>query len=166
MTFSGNDADAPEQNTLRLRLGGRVLLFDAEGRLLLMEDSDPSDPARGTWWMTPGGGIEPGENAAEAARRELLEETGLGVAAVHGPVGTSEFTHAFQGPLILQRDSYFHARAPEAAARELSLTPAELASMRGSRWWTLAEIESTDATVYPENLAELVRRCHPLQRGT
>lgn len=28
-------------------------------------------------WMVPGGGIEEGENAAEAAVREILEETGL-----------------------------------------------------------------------------------------
>lgn len=31
----------------------------------------------GQWWQMPQGGIEPGEDPAEAARRELIEETGI-----------------------------------------------------------------------------------------
>ena len=40
----------------------RVLLINPEGATLLFEDSDPGlDHAR--WWVTPGGGIDPGETA-------------------------------------------------------------------------------------------------------
>lgn len=53
-----------------------AVVRDAEGRLLLIRRGHP--PAEGMWSL-PGGRIEPGETAAEAAAREVLEETGLEV---------------------------------------------------------------------------------------
>lgn len=52
---------------------------DPDGRIALV---------RNGWsdgWILPGGAVEPGENPAEAARREVREETGLD-ATVEGPL--------------------------------------------------------------------------------
>ena len=56
-----------------------------DGTVLLVERGKP--PVCGVWSL-PGGHIEPGETAREAARREIMEETGvtaelLGLADVH-----------------------------------------------------------------------------------
>jgi 8-oxo-dGTP pyrophosphatase MutT (NUDIX family) len=48
-----------------------IMLFDAEGRLLLAKDTDTG------LWMTIGGAIERDEKPADAAVRECREETGL-----------------------------------------------------------------------------------------
>jgi len=53
-----------------------VVLTDRVGRVLMQHRGPDAyvEPGR---WTPPGGHLEPGEDAVTAARRELLEETGL-----------------------------------------------------------------------------------------
>ncbi|MFD0631812.1 NUDIX domain-containing protein [Catenulispora yoronensis] len=57
----------------------RILLMNREDRLLLFKFHS-SRQAGGFVWLTPGGGIDEGEELNAAAARELREETGLVVA--------------------------------------------------------------------------------------
>ena len=43
----------------------------------MINASDPGDPSKEPWWEIPGGGMDPGETSADAARREIVEETGI-----------------------------------------------------------------------------------------
>ena len=54
------------------------------GEIVLVRRRYPPDAGQ---WTLPGGGIEAGESVAEAARREVLEETGLTVE-MDGQIGT------------------------------------------------------------------------------
>lgn len=55
-----------------------VLLVDPQGRIL-MQHRDANARTAANQWAFPGGSIEPGEEPIDAARRELMEETGLEV---------------------------------------------------------------------------------------
>ncbi len=58
--------------------GVRVVIPDEEGKILFVKQNHEGNDI----WMVPGGGIEEGENSAEAAVREVFEETGLKIRII------------------------------------------------------------------------------------
>ncbi|MGT2425521.1 NUDIX hydrolase [Amnibacterium kyonggiense] len=139
-----------------VRNAARVLLIDPDGRVLLVQGGDPAAPEAGTWWFTPGGGLESGETAEAAALREAFEETGHRVASLEGPVARRSSVFPFDGRLIEQREQFFVARVPAFEPTTAGWTELERRSLAGLRWWTLDELRGTPETVYPERLADLV----------
>ena len=55
--------------------GVRVIVLDEDNRILMVKHDHPEREV----WMLPGGNIEERESSAQAAAREVLEETGLEV---------------------------------------------------------------------------------------
>jgi ADP-ribose pyrophosphatase YjhB (NUDIX family) len=106
-----------------------LIARDADGRLLLIRRGKP--PALGTW-SVPGGRVEPGETLAQAAARELAEETGLtarigGVAGVVERIG--EGFHYVIVDLFAELDDTTTLAAASDADDALLAAPAELAAM-------------------------------------
>ena len=82
--------------TLR-RTAARVVLLDSSGQVLLLSARDPADAAKQPWWEIPGGGIDPNEATADAARRELHEETGITEVEIGPCVWTQHSVFSFGG---------------------------------------------------------------------
>lgn len=142
----------------------RVLLLDERGRTLLFTVEEPDEETGKRFWFPPGGGVEPGETHEEAARRELMEETGID----HPP-----------GPCIWVREPhvwYFRSQnvwyasaeryyLVEVERPEISVdrwTEIEIQEISRYHWWSLEELLSSDDLFVPRRLAELLP---PILRG-
>jgi 8-oxo-dGTP pyrophosphatase MutT (NUDIX family) len=144
--------------TNRHRLTSRVLLFDEQDRVLLFWTKG-SVLAQQTRWITPGGGVEPGETHEQAARRELQEETGLVVENLGSVVWSEDFAVDYVGG---DHDTghveFFAIRTNNFEPSNENWTPSEHVDVLKHHWWSLAELISTTEPYEPLHLVSLIRR--------
>lgn len=92
-------------NRLRVRVCG---ICQENGRILVVNHAGLTN---GAFWAPPGGGMDFGQSAEEALKREFLEETGLTVSVgalrfvtefIHGPLHAIElfFDVAVEGGMV------------------------------------------------------------------
>ena len=140
-------------NSKRVRRAARIIVFDPQRRVLLFR-FDVAD--RPPFWVTAGGECEDGETFEEAARRELLEETGI--TADPGPE-IARTTPAFitvEGEPIQADERYFAVRVETAKIETSGHTELERRVMTQHRWFTASELTDWPEAIFPENLSEII----------
>ncbi|HTD49828.1 MAG TPA: NUDIX hydrolase [Acidimicrobiia bacterium] len=139
------------------RLAARVIVVDADGAVLLFRGFDPTRVEAGSWWFTPGGGVEAGETPALAARRELFEETGLHVDDPGPALFARTIVFDFEAARYRQTEHFYCVRTQRFVPDDAGWSDLERRSVAEYRWWTADELADTDETIYPENLAQVLR---------
>ena len=146
------------RETAIVRPGARVILLDAEDRVLLIRSEWD-----GRWlWFTPGGALDGDETAEACARREMSEETGL------------EADEATWGPCVwrrrwvwywAKRDTWYDTREDFFVARLDRPGPPidtqgaddeEILALGEARWWRLEDLRASAEPTSPVRLATLL----------
>ena len=135
------------------RPAARILLLDGAGRVLLFR-FDPGD--RPPFWCTPGGAVDPGESYAEAARRELREETGIEMDC--GPEVAQRHVEfvTIEGVPVTADERYFRVRTDSSEIDTTGHTPLEQRVMQSWRWFSRDEIAAHPEMIFPEDLLALL----------
>jgi len=108
-------------------------------------------------WGFPKGHVEPGEERADAARREVAEETGLADLVLHALVEEIDWFFRFRGRLIHKTCAFF---LMESAAGEVC--PQQDEGITACRWLSLEEALTT---VSYANAREVLRTASQLLAG-
>jgi 8-oxo-dGTP pyrophosphatase MutT (NUDIX family) len=148
-----NPADRPRVS----RTTVRVLLLNPDGDTLLFEDSDPGlNDTR--WWVTPGGGIDPGETETQAAVREVAEETGFVLSPddLLGPVARRHVVHGYSDQVIEQDEAFYLAQVETFDVDVSAHTAEEQITFKGYRWFSTEDLRTTDDWVWPRELEEIL----------
>lgn len=142
----------------RHRPVARVLLVDHHDRVLLFLTTAP-DSSGVARWLTPGGGVDPGETFEQGARRELAEETGLVVDELRGPVWTHDYDVVWDSADHDTGHAEFFVHVTEAFEPSTDgWTDDEKIDVLAHRWWSLDELVSERPRFEPPELLDLIRR--------
>jgi 8-oxo-dGTP pyrophosphatase MutT (NUDIX family) len=138
------------------RTAARAILIDDQERVMLIWGCDPAKPHEGSWWYTPGGGVEPGETFAEALRRELQEEIGLDVDHVGEIIFEATSRFEYDGRQFHQRNLFFELRVTNFEPDLSALSTEERQGILSVHWLTLDEMRSTPHFIHPPTLRDVV----------
>src|SRR5215472_16722953 len=149
-----SDGSSREKPMIFERETVRAILLTSANEVLLLRIRPPDN--RECFWITPGGGLEPGETTEQALRRELREELNLGQFFMGPLVWRRQHTFTWASRRICQREQYHIVQVDRFDPHMADYREAQ--ALDQFRWWPAAELAHSSELLTPLSLAQIVAR--------
>lgn len=130
----------------------RAILITPDADVLLLRIRPPE--REDCFWITPGGGMEPGESLESCLKRELEEELGLTHFELGPLVWLRQHTFNWDGQRIRQSEQYYIVRVDLFEPRMSDAREAQWLSQ--FRWWPASELVNSKERLTPLSLPTIV----------
>ena len=138
----------------------RAILLSPEPEILLLRIHPPE--GGDTFWITPGGGLEPEETVETGLRRELMEELRISDFVVGPRVWLRQHTFNWGTKRVCQREEYYIVHVARFSPRMYDLLEANFLDQ--FRWWHATELrqipEHSHLSPWPISLNDISKRAH------
>ena len=141
---------------VRNRRAVRALVLSHDDEALMLRFVNPFGGQ--DVWLTPGGGIDPGEDELTALRREVWEETGLRFHDEPPLIWRRVHTYPLRGEQVRQSEDIYLVRVARFTPTSANNpAPGEVDIFREFRWWSLDEIRRSRELFVPRGFAALLK---------
>lgn len=108
-------------------------------------------------WITPGGGIEPGENYEDALKREINEEMGILLKEVPQSSYYRKATYTLKnGENVIAHELFYVIHIENMDLNFRGWTESEKLRMKKGKWWSREEIEKSADEFFSKDILSLI----------
>ena len=134
----------------------RAVIINPDNEILLIKIENPE----GSWegWITPGGGVNDGEDEIPALQRELYEELGVKDLKIGAKLWMRFHVFPWKGDTVEQHEVFYLVRTNRFEAKP-SLHPdiPEFSDLKEFRWWAIDDLQITRESLAPSKLASYLQ---------